>query len=67
MNSEQETTPSSTQRRRVAVIGAGASGLAAAKCLFEEQLEVVIYEQAPQLGGLWKCCGGGHHHLLYWL
>jgi dimethylaniline monooxygenase (N-oxide forming) len=54
MNSEQEITPSSTPRPRVAVIGAGASGLAAAKCLLEEQLEVVIYEQAPQIGGLWN-------------
>jgi len=54
MNSEQEITPSSTQRRRVAVIGAGASGLVAAKCLLEEQLEVVIYEQAPRIGGLWN-------------
>jgi dimethylaniline monooxygenase (N-oxide forming) / hypotaurine monooxygenase len=54
MVTKQERTPSSQGSRRIAVIGAGVSGLAAAKCLLEEGLEPVIYEQAPQIGGLWN-------------
>ena len=54
MVTEQEKTLSSQSRRRIAVIGAGVSGLAAAKCLLEEGLEPMIYEQAPQIGGLWN-------------
>ena len=51
---EQGKAPSSGGRRRVAVIGAGVSGLAAAKCLLDEGLEPVVYEQASQIGGLWN-------------
>lgn len=54
MVSEQGRVPSSAGRRRVAVIGAGVSGLVAAKCLLDEGLEPVVYEQAPQSGGLWN-------------
>src|SRR5689334_11344083 len=50
-------------RRRVAVIGAGISGLAAARCLLEEGLDPVVFEQAPQTGGLWGA--GGAASLLY--
>src|SRR5260370_10298314 len=46
--------PSPARRRRVAVIGAGVSGLTAAKCLLDEGLEPVVYEQASQIGGLWN-------------
>jgi cation diffusion facilitator CzcD-associated flavoprotein CzcO len=38
---------------RVAVIGAGASGLAAAKALVEVGLTPVVYEAAAAVGGLW--------------
>src|SRR5258706_4371647 len=41
-------------RRRVAVIGAGVSGLAAAKCLLDEGLEPVVFEQKSEIGGLWN-------------
>ena len=54
MVTEQEKTLSSQGRRRIAIIGAGVSGLAAAKCLLEEGLEPVIFEQAPHIGGLWN-------------
>jgi dimethylaniline monooxygenase (N-oxide forming) len=37
----------------VAVIGAGPCGLAAAKCLIEEGLEPVVFEQHADLGGVW--------------
>src|SRR5690242_7918054 len=50
-------------RGRVAVIGAGISGLAAASCLLEEGLDPVVFEQAPQIGGLWG--DGGAASLLY--
>ncbi|CAN7989131.1 unnamed protein product [Ixodes hexagonus] len=39
---------------RVAVIGAGASGLTAVKACLEEDLDVVCYERSDVLGGLWR-------------
>ncbi|KAI9091464.1 flavin monooxygenase-like protein [Phlyctochytrium arcticum] len=41
-------------RPKVAVIGAGASGLAALKQCLEENLDVVCFDQEPQVGGLWR-------------
>ncbi|KAL1481895.1 hypothetical protein MTO96_015211 [Rhipicephalus appendiculatus] len=38
---------------RVAVIGAGASGLTALKACLEEGLDAVCYEKTEDLGGLW--------------
>lgn len=40
-------------RRRVAVIGAGAAGLCAAKHLLGQGVDVVIHELGSQIGGLW--------------
>lgn len=37
----------------VAVIGAGPSGLTAAKTCLESGIEAVVYEQSDSLGGLW--------------
>lgn len=39
--------------KRVAVIGAGASGLCAAKHLIESGLDVTVFEIGSQVGGLW--------------
>eukprot|EP00058_Branchiostoma_floridae_P004688 XP_002590176.1 hypothetical protein BRAFLDRAFT_90911 [Branchiostoma floridae] len=39
--------------RRVAIIGAGVSGLACIKACLEEGLEPVCFEQHDQLGGVW--------------
>jgi cation diffusion facilitator CzcD-associated flavoprotein CzcO len=39
---------------RVAVIGAGMSGLTAAKCLLDEGIRPVVFEQAATIGGLWN-------------
>lgn len=38
---------------RVAVIGAGVSGITAAKCLLDERIEPVVFEQGLELGGVW--------------
>lgn len=40
--------------RRVAVVGAGVSGLAAIKCCVEEGLEPTCFEQSEDIGGLWR-------------
>ena len=40
-------------RRRVAVIGAGAAGLCAARHLLACGVEVVVYELGTCIGGLW--------------
>lgn len=39
---------------RVAVIGAGVSGLAAAKCLMEAGAEPIVFEQDKEIGGIWR-------------
>lgn len=40
--------------RRVAVVGAGISGLAATKCCLEEGLEPTCFERSEDIGGLWR-------------
>lgn len=37
----------------VCVIGAGASGLVAAKHALELNLSVTVYEQTDKIGGIW--------------
>ncbi|MET0188586.1 MAG: FAD-dependent oxidoreductase [Pseudonocardia sediminis] len=44
---------SSPSRRHVAVIGAGAGGLSAARHLLEEGQEVTVFELGSHIGGLW--------------
>ena len=39
--------------KRVAIVGAGASGLSAIKCCLEEGLEPVCFEKTGSIGGLW--------------
>ncbi|XP_033626297.1 dimethylaniline monooxygenase [N-oxide-forming] 5-like [Asterias rubens] len=39
--------------KKVAVIGAGASGLAALKCCLDEDLEATCFERSDRVGGLW--------------
>ncbi|XP_004646243.1 dimethylaniline monooxygenase [N-oxide-forming] 5 [Octodon degus] len=41
-------------KKRVAVIGAGASGLSSIKCCLEEGLEPVCFERSVDIGGLWR-------------
>lgn len=40
--------------RRVAVIGAGAAGLASARWMLDAGLETVVFERTPAVGGLWR-------------
>ena len=41
-----------TQNRHVAIVGAGVAGLTAALDLIEADIQVTIYEAAPEVGGL---------------
>ncbi|KAM5256058.1 flavin-containing monooxygenase 5 [Ctenodactylus gundi] len=41
-------------KRRVAVIGAGASGLSSIKCCLDEGLEPICFERTGDIGGLWR-------------
>ncbi|XP_043820250.1 dimethylaniline monooxygenase [N-oxide-forming] 4-like isoform X2 [Dromiciops gliroides] len=40
--------------KRVAIIGAGVSGLTSIKCCLEEGLEPTCFERSDDIGGLWK-------------
>ncbi|NXK36867.1 FMO5 monooxygenase, partial [Piprites chloris] len=40
--------------QRVAIIGAGASGLCALKCCLDEGLEPTCFERSKDIGGLWR-------------
>lgn len=41
-------------KKRIAVIGSGASGLTCIKCCLEEGLEPVCFERSGDIGGLWR-------------
>ena len=41
-------------KKRVAIIGAGASGLPAIKCVKEEGMIPVCFERTDDIGGLWN-------------
>ncbi|KAI5946163.1 Dimethylaniline monooxygenase [N-oxide-forming] 1 [Manis javanica] len=43
-----------TMAKRVAIVGAGVSGLASIKCCLEEGLEPTCFERSEDLGGLWR-------------
>lgn len=40
--------------KRVAIIGAGVSGLASIRCCLEEGLEPICFERSNEVGGLWE-------------
>uniref|UniRef100_A0A8D0KPD9 Flavin-containing monooxygenase n=1 Tax=Salvator merianae TaxID=96440 RepID=A0A8D0KPD9_SALMN len=40
--------------KRVAVVGAGASGLTAIKCCLDEGLQPTCFERSEDIGGLWR-------------
>ena len=41
-------------KKKVAIIGAGVSGLAAIRSCLEEGLEPTCFERSDDVGGLWK-------------
>lgn len=41
-------------RARVAIVGAGTSGVVCAKVLIQQGLDVVVFEKGSKLGGLWR-------------
>ena len=49
--------------KRIAVIGAGCSGLTAIKCCVDESLDPVCFERTDGLGGLWKFTEKVHEEL----
>ncbi|KAL4634954.1 dimethylaniline monooxygenase N-oxide-forming 5-like [Arapaima gigas] len=51
---KQRTLKTRSMARRVAVIGAGSSGLACIKCCLDEGLEPVCFESSDDIGGLWR-------------
>uniref|UniRef100_A0A8C3WJ87 Flavin-containing monooxygenase n=1 Tax=Catagonus wagneri TaxID=51154 RepID=A0A8C3WJ87_9CETA len=40
--------------KKVAIIGAGVSGLASIRCCLEEGLEPTCFERSNDVGGLWQ-------------
>lgn len=48
-----QALPVSTTKKRVAIVGAGISGLAHADVLTRCGFECVLFERAPKLGGVW--------------
>ena len=42
------------EKKRICIIGAGASGLTAIKCCLDEGLSPVCYERSDYIGGLWQ-------------
>lgn len=54
MSTLEKTSHYSSGNPRTAVIGAGACGLIAAKCLLDEGIEPVVFEQSERIGGLWN-------------
>lgn len=41
---------------KVAIIGAGASGLASARRAIEYNVDIVVFEETDHVGGIWKYC-----------
>lgn len=50
----QPRNPGEPRGMRVAVVGAGVSGLTATKCCLDERLEPTCFEQSQDIGGLWR-------------
>lgn len=53
-----------TMAKKVAVIGAGVSGISSIKCCVDEDLEPTCFERSDGIGGLWKFTVRGSHPLI---
>src|SRR5271168_708265 len=51
---EVEGTPAGITKAGVCIIGAGSSGVAAAKALMESGVEFDIFEKGSAVGGMWR-------------
>lgn len=49
-----------TSEYDVAVIGAGISGIATAKCLLDDNFKIIVYEKSDHIGGLWQFTEDGY-------
>ncbi len=65
MTTASVTTQSSRERPRVCVIGAGPSGLAAAKSCLVAGLPVVVFEKGDRVGGNWVFNAKTGHSSVY--
>ena len=53
-NCKEEVDIVASRKRRVCIIGAGVSGIAAARVCLSRGYEVVIYEKSEKIGGIWS-------------
>lgn len=58
-------TANRTTIMKVAIVGAGASGLASIKTCLDEGLEPVCFEQEDTIGGLWNYTEDERHSAVY--
>ncbi|KYO39787.1 hypothetical protein Y1Q_0006678 [Alligator mississippiensis] len=49
-----KTASKETMVKRVAIVGAGVTGLTSIKCCLEEGLEPTCFEKSDDFGGLWR-------------
>ena len=52
-SSAQLTHAGKASKPRIAIIGAGASGICMAKCLIPDSADVTVFEIGTEIGGLW--------------
>lgn len=55
-----ENKMSDSSEYDIAVIGAGISGIATAKCLLDDNFRIVVYEKTDHIGGLWQFTEDGY-------
>lgn len=48
------TTTTATSKKRIAIIGAGCTGMTATKACLEQGLQPVVFEKTNYSGGLWR-------------
>ena len=54
MFTTKTATATTNVNKRIAVIGAGVSGIIATKCCLEQGHQVVVFDKTTYIGGLWR-------------